>query len=666
MTESPEPGVFLSLVGNQPGSVACVALSLARQGLLKDAVLLYTSRTKGVAERLERFFNGRAELPSVVLLPIDLAVDVTEFCSVVRAQVGRSAGRPLFLNISSGPSFFWAQVARELQGLNDAAVCPLFAGFERLWVVGRQTSWPLVDLGLETLFDLHGLRPSYRRVGQAKLVADLELRSAHGRSVIRADLAYEHRGRLFCLWENVSDRNAFRKYFGLRGDRPELAGLQVHKTLVTRDYAVWQRARVNGIQAIRISPRRPEVAEWLLDRWKRFEPPQPGESSLWRGDDRCETPVQGAFSGVGGDGPPLLTCLGNDAAPTLAAVYAQRPRVAWVVYDARTPLICWLARNLARVAGQLPVGQLHLLPRADAVHGRGMTSRSLALLLADSSAILANITPGSKAQSYALGRLPSVRLCSIDQSGGSVIRALDTGDELFPGAAVPAEVLGAVQGGAGLSWRLADAELRPRRLFLWQMAQAVAGLTDSAGRFQLISAQRDGIGLEVSRANRHYAVRVVKDGVSRRGGLPTVRGDWFEDVAAGAFFAAGARGLRVGMAWPWPNQRAEDKDIHRTEIDIVFPWRTHHVVVSVKGCGLKGGGELRAKCEEVRAMALECFGRLSLPVLVYFRPPEQCHAERSLADLERYRVLVLGAVQLADSAGLRALIDQAFDRLRSF
>lgn len=667
-----EAGIFFSLVGKQPGSVACPATVLVRAGAIRSVVLISTSHTQSHAEKLREYFRALPGLGDVQGVPLTSDKDVDTICDILCGSAETRPDLPIYLNVSSGPSYVWGKISLRLKHL--PGVFPIYSEQSRLFMVGGSQSWPLGDLGLDTLLALHGLAGEHDGTDMNGVARNLRLMQGT-EEILRMDWAYERWGRFYALWEDVGDLQAMRNIIGQGGDKGGLNSLHIQKTVTTDYQHIYTRAIVNNIEVMQ--PRSNEEERDKLTNWKLRHPAVPGRAFPSAPKKAAVSDsVRERFFGAGGDGASLLVGLGNDASSTLAAIYAHRPSWCGVLYDSSVPFLKWLAGNLAACAEHLPLGQLELIPLPDALAGKGIDNSILPAEVQSELPVLANITPGTKAQTYAFGRLDGVRLCSIHNKAGQV---MDLESNVQLGLAcnsVPTGIAGLVQGGPGASCRLQESDLVPRMEFLSLMLRAVAAVHREKGKF-FLRKNPDKVcraaGYEIRSAwqDGFFQIQVRGEGRTAEGSLPAPKipgnkslgGDWFEDLVAAAFFQAGATDLWVGMKWPWGTSRR--RSCHRTEIDVVFPWHTHHVVVSVKAYDLAREGTVEEKSMEVRAMANECFGRLSLPVLVHFKSEKHFSLEGCLEELRRDKVLVIGPGQLSSPAGLKALIDSAFERQRS-
>ena len=119
-------------------------------------------------------------------------------------------------------------------------------------------------------------------------------------------------------------------------------------------------------------------------------------------------------------------------------------------------------------------------------------------------------------------------------------------------------------------------------------------------------------------------------------------GKWLEQVAAGAFLAAGAEEVLIGVEWAWPAGR-EPKGIansYKDEADVIARFGPTIFAISCKA----GKSEsLAVAAREVEAKAFRLVTRFAIPILV--RPQFQPE------DVRGRLLLKQGAVYL----GLREL-----------
>jgi hypothetical protein len=681
------PGTLFSQIGEQPGAVATVAKTLLAKDSRLGTVWLFPSpHTEHLAAALRQHLSGLG-------LAVEVSPPAEHTAQAVAARV-RDACRsgPAWFNCSAGMSYFVGKVSHALRDLPQAQA--LHASFTSLHAVGGGWHVPLEDFGLEPLLGLHGL--GFRAEGSDGPVhrgVTLHRAGPGGGPILSASFAYELRGRLFCLFQGVDSLDAARQLLDIRKRRGELAELQPHLTAETASWHVANRLHLAGVDVLfkgSANERQALEAKRRLDRWLARQPPEPGRRAP-RSPEGAQESLLFSHPGAGGEGHPLVVCLGNDPGATLQALWAHRPRVAWILFDKTTPYVRALAERLAAVAKSLPVGELRFVPVSHV--GKGIDPASLAGHLDGHAAVYANVTPGTKAQAWALARLDDAQVtaCSLDTRGApQVVRLQD--DEALPGTrwAVPDLLTqAAVRGGPLADPGTGEETLRGRAGFLGAVAAPVAEL-----------ARRDKKGLFVLWPNRGWSQASTEDKLLRwrrrdsgpaadhtlleveviGPDVPLVRGEfrlplgenkktrqkepkagvWLEELVGHAFLSAGARDVHVGMVWGWPEKPRQQ----RTEMDLVCRWGDRGLVgVSVKASALTQVQRARC-CREISAMGYECLGRLALPVLVSGRRAAALEPAAVLGEFEETGVLELGIGHLDHPATVRHLVESAFEQLR--
>ncbi|MBI5445939.1 MAG: hypothetical protein HY900_32585, partial [Deltaproteobacteria bacterium] len=418
-------GVMISQVGEQPGAVATVAKTLLGLKRIDRVILSPTQRTQRAASLLERYLRGLG-LTIVVTSAVDPLGDEGTVAETVIREAERDA---VYFNCSAGLAFFVGKLACRLR--STRGVEAVHAGADRLYRVGGGWQAELADLGIEPLLRLHGLFP---RAGGEREDGTLERLSLVDESsqepVFEADLAFERAGRLCCRLRDVRGRDPTRQIIGWMRGAPVLRHLRPHFTVETRDPVVAARLRFLGADVIQWPGRRAEDrvrrkadCEALVRLWDERRPRGPGVT-VPPGAGLDEEPPASA-AGAGGSGPGVMTCLGNDPSATLRVLACHRPEVAWILYDRTTPYVTALAARLAANAARIPAGELRF---AGVTHwGEGMDPDRLGALLGDRAPVWANVTPGTKAQSWALGSLDGgiARPSSLHVQRGCVVSLED-------------------------------------------------------------------------------------------------------------------------------------------------------------------------------------------------------------------------------------------------
>lgn len=660
------PGLFVSQVGRQPAAVAVTLAPLIDAGLLSRILLLHTPHTRNFAENLRRWQERRYPDLTTSLVPFDAKQDAEELAAVLRRHASDHADSLVYLNLAAGFSFFWAKVSRLMQGVDN--LHPVFSEVDGLIDLVGGNRRPLTNLGLAELFELHGVKASWKATERAEVVKNLRIFGEDGKTVaLTFDFAYEKHGGLYVLRQNVDNLAQAREVLDLLRKAPALNGLQLRILATTAQDAQFRRLRFAGCETLPLYGKNSAPAQARLEEWFAGITLPPGRVLPASVQEGKRPPF--ALPGSGGDGPPLLVCLGDDPSATLSAIFSQRPRRAWVLYDKTTPRIVHHAWNMSRVADQFPVGDIRFLPVGAGYLAKKVLTEALPIARSAPD-LLANVTAGSKAQSWAFGQLPNTGLTSINTRPRPPVVEDLFGDLGFsrvvdPG---PPMIVGRVIGGEGVQPRLTERELRDNRALLKGMARCLALGSDPRGNFFFCDPKKPmkrkcaSLQLNSEWKKDRIRLRLTENGKVVEGSFSApmekgkMKADWLEDVTGWAFLEAGGQDLCVGMTWPWGSLL--QKKFHRTEIDVVFTWRHIHVVVSVKALPLTGQKRVD-KCTEVRAMTKECFGRFALPVLVFYAPAEENFEAEALAALKNTDVLQLPASTLTHTRRIADLLDAA-------
>lgn len=206
---------------------------------------------------------------------------------------------------------------------------------------------------MQTLIDLFDLEIVSGESRDGVLWRDLAIRRKGGTAETRAIAAYEKGGKLFWL-ASPNHRDEVRALIALKKESSALNGLRPQMTAVAKRHDFIDRLKVVGIDVMRLREDSSPV-----DTWFARGPKLPGQHSV----APAEAPKSfQPFPGAGGDGPPLMVCLGSDPSATLVALFSHRPNTAVVFYDDKTPQVLSAAARLVAEAKDLPVGEIVLWP----------------------------------------------------------------------------------------------------------------------------------------------------------------------------------------------------------------------------------------------------------------------------------------------------------------
>lgn len=636
------PQTFLSLVGLQPAATALLLKTWsARVTPPAEIWLLATEYVlrEGIAGRLRDFCRRTAPAARCEIVPIasDLQdeADRPGARSWMREFLDRQSRGQIVFAADPGPGFLLAALARSLPPeatLLHASTEGVFA-FQR-W--NGWESWKLLEpenLGFEQLLELYGADACPAPGGPDELVQQsikgiavpewlkgpLLLRAKSG-PTLKLEYAGERWGRLYGLCAATSEDQKQRVHEILAA-AGSLNHLNPILTVFCSNPRQRARVRAAGLHA---------VGQSGLRRWFRLHPQvTPGHSVQRDADLPRGIPVQ--VQGSGGEGPTLLVWMGVDPAPTLNAIFTHRPRQLHLFYDASTPAVVEQVRRLAECANSLPAGAIH--PIASDHLGRGVSRRIAEL----SRSAIADVTPGTKAQSEVFARIPRLELWSQSPPHAIQIEG-DRRLELRP----PDLLAQARMRGGRLASRprLADAKQWSREhvRFLLLLARAVARAPQDLALDPLAGFAQGGTVLMPLRSDdpRKQRWKVHVDGLKAQGWLPVVGGAWLERVVAAACVEAGADEVWLNLEWDWPpGEPPAPRHGPRSELDVAarFGWQ-----LFAFSCKLRTkGGMTRRYAAEIEAIASTGLGRFAIPVLVRVRPrcpPRSRIGNTALLDLE--------------------------------
>ncbi len=650
--------VYFSMVGKQPAALAVTVRTLCQAGMIPgEIVLMHTGGPAGTAPqaaRLQAFFErarktwwhdrGRITLLEYQHNTQEAIAEVIQL---------HSAHATIIYDCSPGLNYQQAALAHLLKD------CPIKVVYtEERNLVGLQDNpLSLVNIGLTNLLELHRLSCQYHN-GTFRIM--------NGRDqLVELDTLYELRGRLYGALERpIPDKdNARRISANLQG--PAWNYLRIRVLLRTREWSVYQRLVADGRDVCflpdprstgRKSAQLHRHAERIIQRWQKQNPIPPGRR--YAGPAEQDTAPPDSVDGKGGDGKPLVLCLGNDPSATLLALCSHQPKRALIYYDAGIAAIRGLAARLADKAGLIPAGRL-CFQKTDLVGNKGISRQNILQVLGldENTEIHANISPGTKAQAWRLARLEGIIPWSIDNKTRLLTSVCGSGSR--PLGKVPTLLQASVCGGplndqghsvnkmelpgllvlARLAARETDSPGRPFRLKdrRWKIDKTLvtAAYNQKLGQWGVTVWPDQGrqIDLVFPARNRHD-------------------GFWLEEVVAAALHEAGLEDIRVGVRWAWITDR-NSGNAFRTELDVIGRWETNFVAVSVKSALQYEQREesLEQARSEIIHEARARLGRFCLPVLVAPVPPS----------LAKERPLTIGIHQLGDFKALGATIAQALD-----
>lgn len=665
--------VYVSMVGYQPAAVAVAVKTLCKHGLQPaEIVLLHTDGNKGTAgqaERLERFFDNHArktwwQQDGIVTKYRYRKNDIAIIASALQKQVEDQQTSRVYYDCSAGLNFQQAALAVEVGRLDKLVV--LYSEYENLVQVGGNDKWKLADLGCHSVLSLHGLK--YKK-DKGKIVIQRDKKN-----ILTLDTIFERQGRLYGEVVNpIPDINKARKFIASLRNIHGLNSLRIRVLARTDREVVFRRLRADQMDVVAIGekwliPKNTEIipgvrknACKIIKAWKDKNPPEPGRIAAGPDEENARPPKK--VDGCGGSAPLLLVCLGNDPSSTLTALYSHRPRIGVIFFDNSNKFITGLARRIANEAGAIPVGMLKFQPAS--LTGCGVCRDNVSEFQGNNETIYANITPGTKAQAWMLGRMQHpVKPCSLDTRSGK-IRHIDNGNEIEKINAPPTLVQAKICGGPFKNTPIHIEQADRHWPFLQKLVNWTSRLAelDAQGKFLLQqggSWEHSGDHLKCELDDKEKLLRITIREKGREF-QHTVKnndsgdGSWLEVVTAAAFAEAGLQDVQVGLKWSWIDRNREG---HRTELDVLGRLGVNFVAISVKSSLPSGVGVAKA---EIIAEAHSRMGRFCLPVLV--RPigkGGRPQLEKNQKQHKRQRLLEIGIYQLGSFKKLKEIVNQAF------
>ncbi len=675
--------LFISLVGQQPGAVAVAAATLNKHDPISRVLLLPTMKTLPMAEGLASLLGTWGMNPDILVIgdpsrstrPLPWPVmTLANTARRVKEEIDDAAAQGMRVYFDASAGMTWHLVFLR-RALSDSMrhVTALIADDRYLNTLEKGQEWPLANVGFETLLELHQVK--------ARTRGKIPLHDSGRELWIDTSLSgpetpdqpyffsgiYEQHGRLFAVTEiNVGEKREkeaiakaklqARKFKALVRDPKVLNHLRPRITLATDYKPIRDRLIAYDIETRLVGPGTSLGAERWIEEWKKGNVEAPGRS-LPGPRDRAPRPDIIVYRGGGGDGNPLVVCMGNDPSPTLLALTSHRPAKALLCYDAGTPFVEAITNRLLEKISTLPVGDLFPVPVNHL--GDGLREQVASHLSGqDKSTWFANCSAGSNAQAWILSGLEGVIPCTLHNATATVKRT--------DGAVVAAYTLPPLDTQAyvcGGPWRRESggtlADLDENRDFLEAMVHAVAecARSDRVGHVEL----RNIAGLifeEFGPKERgHLEITLARDGREYRGRLPglAVQGFWLEPLIAFSLYQAGGDKVRE-MIFPlvWEHltdMRGSELKQFRTELDVALIWGTSFLGVSCKKGFRNEEGYLDAR-EEIVAVARTGVGRFCIPVLVGPVP-----WRRSRLTLPRERLLEIPLTDLDRPENLRQSIE---------
>lgn len=683
--------LFVSIVGKQTAAIATslAAWKASGEQTPRKIILLASTEVRDRSEsdiagesllaRLHQWIEQNVEGTAVEVIDIDVSPESgPAICDALfrHLEATRRDAEQVIVNGASGPNWLVALLAGQLTSpftwlYPDSGSLQTFTRHEDGTVETGRTE--LMDLGLEPLCTLYGLQIEKRNAVSKTLAAKLDnpdsvaqdiiLRSARGQ--FQMDFAREKRGGLLglCRIEKQDAQAPLQTLRQLLTVKAMLGHLQPRLTIASSDEPTRIRAQQAGMNVINTRPGR-NVEELWSDavRWATDEAMTTPRAGL--PIDRRTPPISrwqraDEYRGSGGDGPPLLVCLGNDPSSTLVSLQTHRPRQAICLFDRDSASVVRTAENVSSIVSELPVDSLILEPMGR--DRRRLVELLLKTPLPDGSRI--DITPGTKFDTFLMSVFGKHELWSLDPRSDRARRLPSNSNAELTLSAPEITTQATACGGPlndhgrsvssegeasncgfymGLASLLADQQNAYRAISKPDRFDNIAkGLLD--GRISREKESREGVEYRLKTTPGSSAGPV--------GIVPYDSGNWFELLVAYALVEAGADDVRCNIKIAWSSHEVGTEHF-KNEIDVVGRIGHRFVAISCKsGNKLDAGAAMR----EIHSVANDCLGRFCLPVLArpYLKQAEEHELARRQIDLNT----------LSDPEVFRAFLENEFNKL---
>lgn len=600
-------------------------------------------------------------------------------------------GRVVFF-ADGGPNFLVAMVAKNLP--SDAIVvhCDDSRMLLRDYHQGHlnnEVTFDLHNLGMDEFLGLYNVTYRVARSGGLKsqfLRSTIESNSLpfEIRTGIRfgdqdcVDFLFERQGHLYALFEifepDTKDgrKAAKRRLESVSAFKKLSVGPQIAVVSNLRDIeGLAAEHKIFGImvESEKTSEAPNRFNDWLTGRL----------TGLKSGQAIFE---QRMCSGRGGEGPPCIFNMGDDASSTLVALSSHQPRIAYICYDQWTPRVVANVRQCASIAKELPCNEFRFIPTdhwgcnlLPDLEKELQASRVSGL----PPEVHCNVSPGTKAQSTLIARLDDVsHLWSIDNHA-DVIRCLTDRAEL-PKQPISILVQATMVGGPLRSSIIpkhpSDSEddrafFRCFTKFLWKWAEnrqeqnktidwrIFGGLSGRGGTKQMVGGDWVNLEYEMDRVKADGIFQGEKfEGVYHVG---TQKGGWLE-LVVGQAFAEVSDEVLMGLVWDRRFQTARGVSNNdsqaRAEVDVAARLGHQFFTAECKTSKQRMNTVGKSDRQYVLAVTRSLFGRFAIPFVVYPVAPE-----RSLTP-ENGLAQVLDLRHLSDPTLLRQVLRDAVDRAR--
>jgi hypothetical protein len=676
---------FFSLIGMQPGAVAASTKTMIMHTDVSHILLFPTKKTIGIAERLIEFIRNLKADIEIDFYEVDtFNPEKSAWEAIKKVIQSNSFPGPFYFDTSPGLNFQIARTSLHLQK-NQLDVIPLYADNTALHFIEKGTSLMLENIGLENLLKLHQLKKTTVMSPMGKKMPYIQIEFNNEKSQF-VDLR-EYHGRLHCVkdllfqefhgienFEKLQDRekkvlrNKARGVFDVLKTTQRLNHLHPTMHILTNFFTIRRRLLSRNDLKVyyfdtHIQNNQDKIA--LIQKnlpllWENVSKHIEVKEKRTRQQPkamRFNTGMISIKSSGEWKNENLIVNLGSDPASTLLAIFTHQPEELIILVDQHTPIVCAHAEKIKEQKSYIRSKNIHFWPTD--LKGNIQFMDALEKKLSQGKWI-ANITPGTKAQSWQLVRRFNVESWSLNNSRKRAEPLIPQNSETkddhhYNYRLAPIITQTSIQQKEPLyniindTWKdifsesifikpyhgTSLEEIKKRKKFLFQFACVVSTIAQKRkGVFPVHQASwkknhtlpREPskfylkcLNVKESKEEMTFEVYYNKQKtIGMIHGVP-YGGHWLEEVVAGAFLeACGAEitDLRVGIKWPWHDQSSATNatDEFKTELDVIFIWRQYYVCISCKlGENKKEIEDIKS---EIRAEARECFGRFALPVLV--------------------------------------------------
>lgn len=678
---------LITLVGMQPGAVATAAKTLSSKKKLQKIVLLFSKKTQeNFSSHLISFLNEKISC-DIEPLCFNSDDELLELISKKFIEVTTGGYPPVYFFTSPGLNY---QVALISHHLKDKPVIPLYADYKHLYNLNESTeSWPLKDIGLVELLRLHGYsEDQFRAEWEKRKIPLLKVAESRGHLYGLTQI-WRDRSIIYLednpTYRQESDRikQVTRNLEALLQFPKSLNYLQPRICVWTNDYLIYNRVKAYEIEAIMDS--KSEFTQNQSEKkWEEIMTKPPG----WFRADRTEPNMRwGTFSNDKGtwQGENLIVALGNDPSSTLLSIFTHEPAELVLLVDDNTPWVKTMAGRIFEQRLEIPAKEINFLPF-------DLKDKSIFQTLetrVKEGAWAANISPGTKAQTWILAKIQGVRIWSLkneDLKAVPLIKDDHTNpiSYSFPSILLQAKVVGGRLNKLGIS----QDDLKNKAAFLIKMINVIAKRAGKSGSLNFLDEKNKstllpwskGKKVEVDQQNFIRCLEVdevntkikfeacynQKESDPEYVNCENTIGHWLEEPVAGAFLAAGGnriKDIRAGVRWDWLHKK-ERNDFFRTDIDVLLNWKGVYI-----GISCKLGGSNKKKLEDARAEimaeARAGLGRFALPVLVRGGIKKKEAETMAKKSIKEGGPLEIGLCVLNQPGTLNTLVEEAINNLRT-